>query len=526
MPDALSSFRLHETPQSEQAHPDQVQNSGGGYVFSLSPVQRALRFLILGTDGGTYYADERAHTRENAKAIIDLANSDGLALVELIRTVSRENRAPRHNPSLFALAAAMSSTDTGTRRAAEGIFPEVVRTATHLFIFANYLENLRGWGKVAKRSVASWYTARPVDSLAYQLVKYRQRERRTHRSMLRVAHPVTHDPMRNALFAWAVGKASDVGHPLIHSFNAAQQATTSKEWVRLIEAHNLPWECLPDTALSEPAVWEALLPSMGLTALIRQLPRMTRIGLIAPLSDATRLATKRITDSEELAKARIHPFHPLVAGATYAAGHGWKGHTSWSPVPAITQALEDAFYLAFGNIEPSGKRTLVALDVSDSMDWAGGVAKSPLTAREVAAAMAMVTIRSEPWSHTVGFSHQLVDIPLRPSMSLSEVVATTSRIPMGGTDCSQPMLWAMEHNVKVDTFVVYTDNETWAGYIHPFEALQRYRDRTGIPARLVVVGMTSTGFTIANPSDPGMLDVVGFDAAAPRLISNFSAGNV
>ncbi len=72
------------------------------------------------------------------------------------------------------------------------------------------------------------------------------------------------------------------------------------------------------------------------------------------------------------------------------------------------------------------------------------------------------------------------------------------------------MLWALENDVEADAFVIYTDSETWAGAIHPVEALARYRQKTGIPARLIVVGMTSNGFSIADPNDAGMLDVVGF----------------
>ena len=35
--------------------------------------------------------------------------------------------------------------------------------------------------------------------------------------------------------------------------------------------------------------------------------------------------------------------------------------------------------------------------------------------------------------------------------------------------------------------------------------------------------MTATDFTIADPTDPGMLDVVGFDSALPTLLTDFSA---
>ena len=93
---------------------------------------------------------------------------------------------------------------------------------------------------------------------------------------------------------------------------------------------------------------------------------------------------------------------------------------------------------------------------------------------------------------------------------------------MGGTDCALPMVWAKRHKVEVDTFVVYTDNETWAGSVHPAQALRDYRQASGNAAKLVVVGMTSNGFTIADPSDAGMLDVVGFDTATPPVISDFA----
>ncbi len=99
-----------------------------------------------------------------------------------------------------------------------------------------------------------------------------------------------------------------------------------------------------------------------------------------------------------------------------------------------------------------------------------------------------------------------------------------SNLPFGGTDCALPMLYALERGLKVDAFVVYTDSETWAGNIHPVQALREYRKKTGIAAKLVVVGMVSNGFSIADPNDGGMLDVVGFDAAAPALIADFIRG--
>ena len=94
----------------------------------------------------------------------------------------------------------------------------------------------------------------------------------------------------------------------------------------------------------------------------------------------------------------------------------------------------------------------------------------------------------------------------------------------GGTQCELPMVYATKNKIKVDAFVVYTDNETHHGELHPFQALQQYRQTMGINAKLIVVGMVANGFSIADPDDMGMLDVCGFDVNAPSVISDFAAG--
>jgi 60 kDa SS-A/Ro ribonucleoprotein len=127
------------------------------------------------------------------------------------------------------------------------------------------------------------------------------------------------------------------------------------------------------------------------------------------------------------------------------------------------------------------------------------------------------------WGRTTNLEG-FIDLNVSPRMRLDTVVKNVSGLPFGGTDCALPMVWAEKNKVKVDAFVVYTDSETWAGSIQPCQALRKYRQSTGIDAKLIVVGMTANGFTIADPQDGGMLDVVGFDTAAPNIMSDFIRG--
>jgi 60 kDa SS-A/Ro ribonucleoprotein len=136
--------------------------------------------------------------------------------------------------------------------------------------------------------------------------------------------------------------------------------------------------------------------------------------------------------------------------------------------------------------------------------------------------MALVTANTEASHYMMGFSNTYMPLNISARSSLREAMQTVSRLPFSGTNCSIPMQHALKNKIPVDVFVVYTDNETYAGNEHPVQSLKKYRDAMGRDAKLIVVGMTSTGFTIADPKDRGMLDVVGFSADAPAVMSTFA----
>ena len=57
--------------------------------------------------------------------------------------------------------------------------------------------------------------------------------------------------------------------------------------------------------------------------------------------------------------------------------------------------------------------------------------------------------------------------------------------------------------------------------------MTEYREKLNLlNSKLIVAAMTATEFTIADPEDPGMLDVVGFDSAVPELVHNFILGKI
>jgi len=544
------------TPQNEAARLDQVKNNAGGFVFEAGPWKQLDRFLILGAVGPTYYASERKVVKENFDALKKCLTEDGLRVVKRVVEISDAGRAPKNDPAIFVLAVCAGDPSPLVRAAALEALPKVCRIGTHLFHFAEDVQKFRKWGRGLRHAVANWYLEKKPEELAMQAIKYQQRDGWSHRDLLRLSHPQTTSPNHLALFRWMTGgtegfekehkrgvRPSRENLPrLVEVFEEMKLVKDAKTAARLIREHKLPRETVPTELLNNVEVWEALLPHMGATAMIRNLGKMTAIKLLGPMGDATKHVAKTLTDEGVIRKARVHPMQFLIAQGIYRQGHGDKGKLSWSPVREIGDALDSGFYTAFKTVEPTGKNTLLAIDVSGSMDG-GMIAGAPgITPRIAAAAMAMVTARVEESWGIVGFTSSgrggyggkwggqvsgLTPIDVSANDRLDTVIQKMQALPMGGTDCSLPMLYAAGENIPVDVFHVYTDNETWHGGIHPFQALKAFRDKTGRrDVKLIVAAFTPTNFTIADPSDPGMLDVVGFDSHAPALMADFARGNL
>jgi 60 kDa SS-A/Ro ribonucleoprotein len=547
------------TPQAEPARSDQVKNDAGGYAFQVDIWTQLDRFLILGTEGGTYYVDEKSLTVRNYESLKACLAADGLRTVARIKEISLAGRAPKNDSAIFALAVASGHTDRATRTAALAAVTDVCRIGTHLFQFIKAAKEFRGWGRGLRLAVARWYDVRSEERLSYQLLKYQQRDGMSHRDVVRLSHPTKHQ----AIYRWLATQGHDTGPRTVErkgkvtsyqetgaipemllQYEVIKRCTDPKNAIALIEKHGFTHEMVPSELKGRPEVWEALLQGMPLTATIRNLGKMTSVGLIKPLSQASKLVAEKLQDGDALRKQRVHPIAILAALKVYGNGKGVKGSLTWSPDRAVMDALDAAYYLAFGGLIPTGKRTMLALDVSGSMGTSTVCGMDFLSAREAAAAMAMVTARVEKEWHAIGFtggggqdgfkssrcSRTMWgrDVPAGVSplkissrQRLDDIVRYVSELPMGGTDCALPIIYALEKRIEVDVFHVYTDNETWAGNLHPFQALREYRNKMGIPAKMVVAGFSANHVSIADPNDAGMMDVAGFDSAVPSIIADF-----
>lgn len=562
---------LRTQPQHQMVkdRDDQVQNYAGGFVYELSDMDQLDRFLIMGSDGGSYYASEKDLTVKSAGVVTRLIKAGkGRQVVDRAVEISEAGRAIKNDPALLVLALCLASDDTATRQYAALAVPKIARTGTHLFTLVDFTGAkdasnkpiLRGWGRSLRRAIANWYNAQDVQRLAYQITKYQSRKKEgsqtwSHLDVLRKAHvrPVSTEHslvLKYVTEGWADAQleAFDPSEKnpftIIYAHEMAKRAKHVDQIVSLIKKHGLVRESIPTQFLNEKKVWEALLENMPYTALIRNLATMTRVGILGPMMAGNATVAAMLRNGEGLRKARVHPITILGALKTYASGRSVRGSNTWTPVQQIVDALDDAFYAAFANVEPTGKRLLLAVDCSGSMDSAVHGMEF-ISNRDAAAAMALSIAKTEPNHYLTGFtsassgqwSHYnftgrngratapIQDLGVSSKMRMDAVIAKMQQFPWGGTDCALPMLHAMQNNLKVDAFIIITDNETWDGTVKADEALRQYRAKSGIKdARLIVMGTATTSFTVGDPKDKYTLNVAGYDANVPTLVNTFVKG--
>lgn len=522
-----SSAITGQRPQTQPifSRTDMVKNNAGGYVFQITPQDRLERFLLIGSEGGTYYVNEQKLTEENATSIVNYIKTDGLRVVDTLVDFAENSRAPKADAGLFVLALAATYGDERTKTASYAAISRVCRTSTHLFTFLANVQNLRGWSRGLRSGVAKFYTTKDSDKVAYQLIKYRNRAGFTHKDALRLSHPKTGDSKLNELFKYAVGKVppTETSNALVNAFDIAQalgtdtKGGTAKALANLIREFKLTWEMIPNESLNNAEVLKALLENMPTNALLRNLNRFSYNGLTDSNNSTVKLIVSKLTDEVAVAKSGIHPLNVINSMLTYSSGRGIKGDKTWTPNQNIVDALGDTYELALKALTPTGKNILVAVDVSGSMN--APVGGMQMSAAQVANVLAVTILKSEKNAELVWFDTTLKNPTFGRRSSIDEVIKNSPR--GGGTDCAQAFVHALNTKTKYDAILILTDSETWAGQAHGLDLLNKYRGSINKDVAVIEVALAANPHTTLPIDDKKVLRVVGFDASVTEVINSY-----
>lgn len=529
-----------ETPQNKPVpFRKMIQNNAGGYVFEADTWLFLNRCLILGTSKNSYYQTKFQLTEEFVNVVLAAAKQDAKrtaqAIVEASDGKSFNNSAP-----LLALALLSTSENFEAKTEFRNIFLKVVRTASHFYEWMQYSDQVRGRGRLVKDMRKLFFTERQPEAVAYQLLKYNQRFGFSARDALRLARvkPETDVLSQvNNYFVKGWDKLPDFpeAKPLqqiwwyekFKTLPAADKISNVEQSVEL--------ECIANGGLTQEMAtkirpisgrsWKQLAKQMPIGALIRHLGALTSREVIS--ANDTKFVDEietKLTNPEYMRKARIHPIDVMKALKIYKqGGAGGKSDNRFSPVPRVVDILSDMVEKSFNYLEPTGLRYGVFLDVSGSMTVPATGAEM-FSCVEIGAILTMSIVKAEKNYRAFAFSDSVREMNFAKNIGFMNGVEMINRIPSGGTNVSLVYQTLLEHNVDVDVVVCFTDNESWIGRIHPFQALEQYRKKVGHPVRVVYCTLQTNKAVLTAPEDKDALDICGAHSDIPRMIQEFAQG--
>lgn len=508
-------------------------NNSGAYVFKIDSWSRLNRFLIIGVQDGTYYQSKKDLVEENYTCLLECLNEDFKKTIDIIINISKEGRSPKNDHAIFALSVACVNSFGNSielvksnKNYAYSVLHKVCRIGTHLFQFLVYYKSLSGKKNMSmssglQKAIRNYYKNKGLNSASYDCFKYKNREGITHKDVFKQLRwkDDTFEPLIDYVLK---GEASFNEIPPIISADILLRETMDVDTiVAIIEEYNVPWEMVPTEFLNEKKILGALIPKIGINALIRNLSRLTKTGTITNSPECKNLdKVFRILSNEEyITKSKVHPL--FIANATIAYSKGKSRRDEWTPIPLVIKALDDAFIYSFKNANSMNIPIDVAIDVSASMNNKNG---ELLTAREVSAVMSSYFLHKENFVNVYAFSsgYTKLDLPY----NYRQIINQIDNMSFDYTDCSLPIKMALLEKRKVDLFIVITDNETNSRHSgHASEYLKRYKQIINPKAKMVVLGVTATDCSIADPNMPdSMLDIAGFDSSISTIIEEFVKG--
>ncbi|MFD0270959.1 TROVE domain-containing protein [Streptomyces sp. NPDC127106] len=211
-----------------------------------------------------------------------------------------------------------------------------------------------------------------------------------------------------------------------------------------LAAAGITWEALAGWLQGpmDAAAWEAVIPSMGVMALLRNLRNFDQAGV----SDAVAAqVAARICDPQAVARSRQFPFRYLAA---------------YQHAPSLRWAypLEQALGHSLGSVPALPGRTLVLVDRSGSM-WSPLSDRSQLNRADAAAVFGTALALRAEHADLVQFGTDSKPVPYRRGESVLKVLDRFE--DLGGTYTAEAV---RQHYRGHDRVLIVTDEQATYGY--------------------------------------------------------------
>ncbi|XP_071155861.1 RNA-binding protein RO60-like [Mytilus edulis] len=522
-------------------------------------LKRCCRLLNYYTEGSVYKVLGRTYNKENAACLVHmLEEKRGKEILAEVEKYNDNCTPVQKDMLLFTVALCMKSKDSELKQHANKIFLLLCKTAKELFTFIQFHKKLsgdtnsRGYGRSLRRTLNEWYNRQDPMDLAILVMKESASGGWSHANVLRLAHIKGKSEGTAIILKYLVKGMEELKKlgeqpenvqkvvDYLKTIHSVRNSTDEHQVARLIEQHHLGKQQVLPALLNSKEIWGALVSEMSVGEVLENFNKLASVGFLEIAHDGSKKIVEMLRSEEILQKSNIQPIDVVMALSAYE--HGKAGKVTWMRNEAVIDALNFALESTMkvnesNNTKSTNKRYLIGVRVGSNTKKSTVRGTQSLPSLVAASAIAMITARKEDKVQLVYFADKATELTLTSESSLKEIseeiskqILVSAALPPVGSgdtpkqpcDLAAPIRWATENSKKIDVFINITDSLDRTGDITPSKALMQYRKEMNMPkAKLVSCGLCNANMKTADPNDPRMIDIAGFDATVPIIINKF-----
>ncbi len=488
-----------------------TSNSAGGVAYSLSSEAALAQYVMTGCLNGTFYTSAERQLDE----IILLSYEVDDRFLGQLAIYARQKGYMKDTPAL--LCALLASRNIALLKE---VFPQVIDNGKMLRNFVQMIRSgvtgRQSLGSAPRQLVRNWLSSASEKQLLHACVG----QDPSLADIVKMVHPKPTTKEMDAFYAWLLKKRvkANLLPPITQEY---------EQWKvnRKAQVPDVPFQMLTSQELSKND-WIQIAKNAGWQMTRMNLNTFLRHGVMDH-GRVVDVIAKRLKNKAQIKRARAFPYQLMAAYLNVSREMPRK----------ITNALQEAMEIALENVPKLKGRVYVAVDISGSMHSSVSGYRAGSTSQvrciDVAALMAASILRKNPEAVILPFECDVRQVKLNPYDSVMRNAQKLSNMPAGGTNCSAPLSYINRKNLKVDTLIMVSDNESWLDNPHygwygggkatkTLEEWAQIKQRSP-EAKFVCLDIQPNTTTQAKERRD-ILNIGGFSDQVFHLISDFANG--
>jgi len=485
-------------------------NEAGGRAYKFESKHALAQYVVTGTFGNTYYTSGKEQLNEVEKLV---AKCDSKFLGKLA-LYGREIAKMKDTPA-YLLACL---TARGELELVSAIFDRVCDNSKMLFNYVQIIRSgavgRRSFGSRPKKLIQRWIKSKSPMKLYLASLGHADPSMA---DVIKMVRPRPDSLAQQTMFNYLTGLQRERGLQAdwdalpeqIKVFEALKAGETT-------EIPDVPFRALTNCDLSV-AQWRKIARNMPWNTLRMNLNMLARKGVFENRADTfIKDIVKTLSDPEEVRRCNAFPYQLLTT------------YQNVSNIPMkVKNAIQDAMEIATENVPEFKGRTVVAIDTSGSMTCPiTGYRQNSSVTRcvDVASLIAACVLRNNEDSIILGFDTRLFDFQLNPRDSVMTNARIIGSKGGGGTNCSVPLQYLNHEKIKLDNFIMVSDNQSWSGvwghgqgYMTQWAILKQRCPN----AKLVNIDIQPYGSTQSPDKSKEVLNIGGFSDVVFTVMDEF-----